>query len=488
MTNPSPRLRRAFGAALPLLLAGCAATAPPPPPAAPALATQWHAPLPHGGELQQLAQWWARFDDPLLLRLIAAAQQASPTLAQATASLADARAARTASGAALLPTLDATASASRSRAEAGAPAGRLASAGLQASWELDLFGAQRAGADAAQARLESSTAGWHLARVSLAAEVARTYVELRACEAIARQTEVDAASRAQTARLTGVAAAAGLRAPATADLARASAAQGAAAVVQQQAQCELLVKALVALAAQDEPALRAALATTANASLPRPAGLAVAAVPAQVLAQRPDIHAAARDVAAASADAAQAQAQRWPRITLAGSIGRTHSAGGGIHSDGTVWSVGPVAVTFPLFDGGTRRANAQAARVRHEAATTVYAGRLREAVREVEAALVTLDSTAQQGDSAQAATEGFERSYRATQAGYQAGTSSLFELEDARRSLAGAQTTLIGLQRERVLAWIALYRALGGGWSPGAADDPNVNTAYATPTPTEPRN
>ncbi|MDZ7862602.1 efflux transporter outer membrane subunit [Acidovorax sp.] len=491
--NLLPPSRRPLVAAiaLPWLLAGCAATAPAPPTTPQPLAAQWHAPLPHGGRLQDLQQWWSHWGDPLLPRLIEAAQHASPTLAQARARLADARAARTAGGAALLPSLDLTASASRGRLDLGTPAGTVSSASLQAGWELDLFGALRAGADAAQARLESSQAGWHDARVSVAAEVARTYAELRACEAIEQQAEVDARSRAETARVTGVAATAGLRAPATAELARASAAQGMAAVVLQRAQCALLAKSLVAMTALDEPTLRTELAA-GSATLPEPPALGLDTVPAQVLAQRPDIHAAARDVAAASADAAQASAQRWPRVTLAGSLGRTRSAGAGASADGAVWTVGPVAVSFPLFDGGTRRANAQAARVRYEAATATYAGRLREAVREVEAALVTLGSTAQRSDSARIAAEGFERSHRATLANYQAGGASLFELEDTRRSLATARTALIELRRERLLAWIGLYRALGGGWS--APDNDTAPDALppafasATVAPTPPRN
>ncbi len=88
-----PAIRSGIAAAL--LLAGCATTVPdltPGGPAAP-VATQWHAPLPHGGQLAELSQWWAQFDDPLLLRLIEAGQQVSPTLAQASARIADARAA-----------------------------------------------------------------------------------------------------------------------------------------------------------------------------------------------------------------------------------------------------------------------------------------------------------------------------------------------------------------------------------------------------------
>lgn len=238
---------------------------------------------------------------------------------------------------------------------------------------------------------------------------------------------------------------------------------------ERKAQCDLLVKVLAALTAQDEPVLRRELAEK-TARLPQPAEFGVKTVPAEVLAQRPDIHAAAQDVVAASADATQANARRWPRITLAGSIGAARVSSLGVSTDGTVWSVGPVAITFPLFDGGARRANAQAAKVRYEAATTVYAARLRTAIQEVEGALVTLESAARRSESARLASDGFERSYRAVAATYDVGAASLFDLEDARRSLVTAQSTLIDLHRERLLAWVSLYRSMGGGWSPPAGE------------------
>ena len=468
--EPTPladRLVLCAAISMPLVLAGCASTAPAVMlvPSSPHVASQWHTALPHGGRLGDLRQWWSQFDDPLIPDLIEAAQRASPTLAQAAANMADARALSVNSGAALLPSLDIGASNTRGRSEPASPAGKASSLGLQSAWELDLFGANRAGLAAAEARWASSQAGWHDARVSVAADVAKHYVELRACEAHVEQSRIDAASRAQTALLTAWAAAGGIRSPATADMARASAAQGDVALEERKAQCDLLIKALVALTAQDERTLRDELAEK-TAQLPVPAGISVNTVPAEVLGQRPDIHAAARNVFAASADSTQADAQRWPRITMAGSIGSTRVSSLGVSTDGTVWSVGPIAITFPLFNGGMRRANAQAAKVRYESATTVYAARLRTAVQEVEGALVTLDSTHRRSESASIALEGVERSYRATATGYAVGTSSLFDLEDARRSLITAQSTLIDLRRDRLLAWISLYRAMGGGWSP----------------------
>lgn len=455
----------AIAAAVALLLAGCATpTAPAADVAKTSTPAQWHAPLPHGGQLGDLQRWWQQFNDPLLVQLIDAGQAASPDLAAARSRIAQARAARTASGAALLPTLDASAAVSRGRFDLASPTGTSASASLQASWELDLFGGNRAGADAAQARLEGSEAAWHDARVSVAAEIASTYLSLRACEAQVAQTRADATSRAETARLTDLAAKAGFQPPASAELARASAAQGNATLTQQVAQCDLAVKALVALTALPEPELRTRLAG-ATAKLPEPAQIGVASVPAQVLAQRPDLLAAAREVTAASADMRQAEAQRYPRIGLSGQVGPARFESGGVSTSGTVWSVGPVSVSLPLFDGGTRRANVEAAKARYDAAASAYAASLRGAVREVETALVALQSTAARNEDARVAAEGFERSYRAAESRYRGGLASLFELEDARRTAVAAQSALIDLQRERVAAWISLYRALGGGWS-----------------------
>jgi NodT family efflux transporter outer membrane factor (OMF) lipoprotein len=453
---------------LPALLAACALPAPPPTAPDAAVPTQWQAPRPADDRMGDLAAWWSQFDDPALAQLVAAAEDVSPSIASARSRLEQARAARVAAGAALLPEVAAGTSTSRGRQDLATPITTTSSGSLQASWEIDLFGGNRAGATAAQARQDAAQALWHDARTSVAAEVATQYTSLRACEAQLLQTQADAASRAETARLTSLTSRSGLQSSANADLANASAAQGRATVSQQRAQCELAVKALVALTGIDEAALRARLAGT-SAHVPQPLALDVPAVPAQALAQRPDLAAAERDVVAAGADVAQAQADRLPRIALRGSIGHTRIDTGAARIDGNVWSFGPLSVSLPVFDGGARVANVQAARARYDDATVQYGARLRDAVREVEQALVTLQSTGERAADAQAAAEGFRASYLAAQARYGAGLASLFELEDARRDDVQAQSALIDLQRERVHAWISLYRALGGGWTPRLA-------------------
>ena len=452
-----------------LALTACATTPLPTAPA-PEVPPQWHAPLPHGGTLEQLSTWWARWDDPALAQLLDAAQQASPTLASARSRVEQARATRTSAGAALLPSLDASASSSRGFNETLGTVATTHQVGLQAAWEIDLFGGNRAARDAAEARYAGAQAAWHDARVAVAAETAGRYNSLRTCEALLKVAQADAASRSETARLTGLSADAGFQPPATAALARASSADAQGRLAQQQALCDIDVKALVALTAWQEPTLRQLLASARPATTAPQAGLfTIHTLPAQLLAQRPDVFNAEREVAAASADVGNAQAQRYPRLTLNGSVGVAQLRTGGVSTTLDTWSIGPLALTLPLFDGGRRAANVDAAQARYDEAAALYRARVRQAVREVEEALVQLQATDARSGHAQRAVDGYQASFQGTQARFDAGLASLVELEDARRTLLAAQTTAASLQGERMAAWIALYRAAGGGWEPQPA-------------------
>jgi multidrug efflux system outer membrane protein len=454
-----------FAAALALTLCACALAPPAAKVDAPAPA-QWQAPLPHNGSLTDLTGWWQRQGDPLLALLIDAAEAASPTIATASSRIAQARAERVAAGAALAPALDGAASVGRTNQQSVLPTGTTSQAAVQASWEIDLFGARRAERNAAEARLAGARAGWHDARVSVAAEVANQYYSLRACEQLLAVARADAASRADTARLTQLATEAGFQAPATAALARASEAEGRGRATQQRALCDLDVKALVALTALTEPQLRQKLGAGAPVAV---APIAIDALPARTLAQRPDLFSAEREVAAASFDVGSAQAQRYPRLALQGSVGVASFRSGGANTTIDTWSIGPLALTVPLFDAGRRSANADAAKVRYDAAVVTYRATARQAVREVEEALVNLQSTDARSGDAQLALDGYRTSFRAVEDRYKNGMASLLELEDARRTRLAAENAVVTLQRERNAAWIALYRAAGGGWNgPGA--------------------
>ena len=469
-----------LGLLLPVLIAGCATWQAPllsPPDAAPIIPpTAWQSPLPHNGKVADLGAWWAGLNDPLLVQLIDAAQAASGTLADARARIAQARATRVGASAARGPTLDAVANASRSVRQPGVGPATSLGLGVQATWEADLFGGKAAASNAAQARLDSAQAAWHDARVLVAAEVAAQYLSQRNCEAQLAVITADAKSRADSAHLAELTAKAGFSAPATAALARATAADGAARVTEQRAQCQRDVLALAAVIGAPLDQIQAVLKQNPpiNPELfNRTTLFSISTLPAEVIAQRPDVFQAERELAASSSDVTSTDALRLPRVNLSGSIGaaRVSGVGGiGMTSDGATWSIGPLTISLPLYDGGARAANVQAAQARYEAAVVQYRSKARQAVAEVEIALLNLQSTAsRQGDS-QAAAEGYRASFNATEARYRAGLGSLVELEDARRTSLAADVALINLQRDRVAAWISLYRAAGGGWTVAGND------------------
>lgn len=448
-----------------LVLAACAVgpTYVEPTAASPAA---WQAVLPHDGKVGAMHDWWQQFDDPAVAQLIALAESDSPSLAKAWAGIEKSRATLASSRSAAWPSVDANASVTRARQQTmqgSTDTATTRSSGLDAAWEIDLFGKLRRSSEAAQARADARVADWHDARVSLAAEVADTYVQYRACGLLAEAYERERASTAETEKATAAAVRAGFTAPSDGALARASLASATSTLLSQRAQCDLLVKSLVDLTGRDEPALRALLAGSSR--LPMPAGLEVQSVPADTLRQRPDLASRERELAASSAEIGMAQADLYPSLQLAGSIAVSAVSGA---SSLTTWSVGP-SLSIPLFDAGRRHAAVDTARASYQAALADYRQGVRTAVKEVERALVNLDSTARRAEQAERAADDYRRYFRATESNWRAGGESLLTLEEARRSALSAEISLITLQRDRVAYWIALYKAFGGGWQPGTA-------------------
>lgn len=457
-------LPRRFGSLLPaafLTLAGC--TVGPdyhrPQLTAPAA---WVAPKPHGGEDGRLIGWWDRFNDPILTRLQKLAEDNSPTLEQAVARIDQARATLSGNRAQGLPTVTGSGSYTRSGqngGEAQAVTMEGEQFGADASWEIDLFGKVRRNSEAAKARVEARIDDWHDARVSLAAEVADTYVQLRGCEQLAALYRQQAQSQNETARLTRINADAGFTAPTDAALADASAASVRSSLADQVAQCDLLVKSLTSLTAMDEAALREMLGSGSGV-LPQPTALDVASVPADVLRQRPDVASSERELAASSAEIGVAVAELYPSLSLGGSI----SVGGGT----TSWSFGP-SLSLPLFDGGKARAGVRSARAGYDLQFATYRETVRAAVLEVEQALVRLDAARSREADAARAAQGYQANFNAIDRLRQVGNASMIDRESARRNALDAERTLVDLRTAQVRYWIALYKALGGGWDAAAS-------------------
>jgi outer membrane protein, multidrug efflux system len=479
-------------------VAGCAVGPKYSPPVLP-LPQAWIAPsqfaTAHDGDTAKLKDWWASWGDPVLVELIDNAQKENATVLVAAARIDTARATLTSAGSPFWPSLDANASDNRSRSNQGSfssdggnsggagigsgngtssTTSRNRSTSIDALWELDLFGSVRRNKEAANARADARTIDWHDARVSVAAEVATSYVNLRACEILLNGFERDAKSRAETSRLTDLKAKAGFTAPAEAALSNASASEAAARLTQQRADCDVEVKALALVTVTPEPQLRAKLATK-TAVFPTPAGWPLERVPAVALAQRPDVASAERELAAASAEIGVAEADRYPKITLTGSIGYGISSFGGTEDRGRTWSYGP-SVSLPIFDAGRRAANVDAARARYAEALATYKGRTALAVREVEESLVRIASATNRDADSKAALSGYQAFLTAADARVRVGAANQVELEEARRSVVAAQGAVVGVERERLTSWITLYKSVGGAWK----DAPTVSASEAT--------
>ena len=390
----------------------------------------WVQPLPHGGATSVMVDWWSQFDDPLLVELITAAQSQSNTMAQATLRIAQARALLVTANAAAMPVVNASGTVTRGTLIVGAPI------------------------------------------------ILNLYTNFRGCEQLLLIATSDAESRAQTSALTGQLVQAGFQSPANFALARASAAEAEGRLVTQRAECDQLVNAMVALTGMASEDLRQRLATHA-ATLPAARQLAVQKVPAQMLAQRPDVAAAERDLAAASADIGVREADRFPRLSISGNIGPLafNTSDGNLNA--TSWIIGPT-LTMPIFDGGRRAANVETARIAYQTAEIGYRTQVRRAVREVEDALVKLDSMRTRVTDAQTASDGYREALTAAQARYKSGFASLLDLEETRRLSFNADNILATTRREHVNAWIALYRAVGGGWTPADTTLPAAFTAQAS--------
>jgi NodT family efflux transporter outer membrane factor (OMF) lipoprotein len=451
------------------LLSACAAVGPTyqtPTPDALALPSTWQAALPHQGEAAQLQGWWARLGDPVLTELQRAANASNPSMQKAAAQIASARAAFASSKAAGAPTLTGSGSATRANTGTSSTTATTVSGGLDASWEIDLFGSVRRKVEAGEATAQARDADWNDTRVSLAAEVATDYITYRACLATLQLTRADATSRQATARITIGSYRAGASASADAALAEASAASARASLMAQEAECEVDLKALVPLTGLAEPALRTLLSSAADRSL-QSAPFAVQSLPVALLSQRPDVVAKERALAAASASIGAAETGRYPRLSLAGSISRSVVAPGSNPLFSTPWSFGP-SLSLPLFDGGAAKASVRSAEASYAVALAEYRQAVNTAVLEVEQGLVRLASAEAREADVQRSAERYRAVAIATEASWRAGSDSLLSYEQTRRDAISAAQSLITVQRDQLLYGVALYKAAGGGWDANA--------------------
>lgn len=413
-----------------------------------------------------LARWWHGFGDPVLDRLVADALAANLDLAQARARLREARARRGVAGAALAPSVDASLSGSRSRSSGQSGSGstrELYSAGFDASWELDVFGGVRRSVEAAQADLEASVESLSDTRVSLAAEVALNYIDLRTAEQRLAIAEESIASRGENHQIIRWRQQAGLvseldLAQATTDL------ESTRAVLPPLRTAVIEAKNRLAVLLGRNPGELESL-VHADRPIPLAAAEIVAAIPADTLRQRPDVRVAERRLAAQTARLGEAEAARYPSLRLSGSLGlealeldaladrgaNTHSLFGGI--------------TAPVFNAGRIAANIEIQDALVEQARLAYRAAVLAALEEVENALTAVANTDARRVKLAEAAAAARTTLAIAEYRYASGLADFLSVLDAQRTQLSLDEQLAGSTGELARAQIRLYKALGGGWS-----------------------
>jgi outer membrane protein, multidrug efflux system len=453
------------------LLGGCAAVGPTyeaPQAKDFNLASQWQAPVPKtdATALNNLKDWWASFNDPLLLDLISKAQTNNPNIAAAAARIDGARASLKAAGASQLPSVNGNVGLQR-QAQLNSPIATVGQIGVDAGWEIDLFGSVRRGVNSAQAQLQAREFDWHDARTSIAAEVASLYIALKACEASLQIQQLEVQSQAKTLELSELKVKAGFSAPTEANLLRASLTNSRNQLTASQSECASIVNALAFLTGVGNADISSRSAANLGV-YPKPNLFAVETIPAQLLTRRPDIAAAERSLAAASEEIGVAAANRYPRLTLSGNLGWGTGLALGRTNSGLTWGFGP-NLSIPIFDSGRLAAVQDAAQARFVETQALMQLKLQAAVREVQDALIRYDAAKAREASAAGAVADFEAFYKAAETRWKVGVGSLLELEEARRLAANARAAQIRLEQERLTQAINLYKALGGGWTPNTS-------------------
>jgi NodT family efflux transporter outer membrane factor (OMF) lipoprotein len=406
--------------------------------------------------------WWQQFGDAQLSELITQALAAHTSVRAAREALAQARAQVEVQAASLSPQLGASAQAQRARATNST--GNNFRAGLDAGWELDLFGRGRAAVDAAQADAEATAAALGSAQVSLAAEVAANYIALRGLQerlAIARS---NLASQRETLQISHWRLQAGLTSSLVTEQARAAVEQTAAQIPTLESSLAQTRHALAVLVGQAPAALDGALATVAP--VPQaPANLALT-IPAQTLRQRPDVRAAEARIRAALARLSQADAARYPSLRISGNLGLSAATLGALTNGASVASALLAGISVPLFDGGAVRAQVRVQASALEQARIGYEATVLDALREVEDALVALQGDRERLARLQAAASAAANADLLARQRYQSGLIDFPTVLDTQRTVLAAQDSVASAQASLATDHVRLYKALGGGWVP----------------------
>ena len=466
----------AFATALSLL--GCTA-GPDYVPAETALPQAWHSILQEGltdqtPEPETLASWWTTLNDAALDSLIERAVSGNLDVKVAQSRVRQARAARGITKAGALPTVNLSGSDRWTRSGGGEGTGRtteLHSAAFDAGWELDVFGGTRRSIEASEADLQTNEAGLHDTMVTLLSEVALNYVELRVYQAQLAAVQASLAAQEETYQLTEWQYQAQVSDELAVHQARYNLENTRSQIPDLQTALDGSMNRIAVLLGQQPGRLHDEL------SEPKPIPICseqiAVGVPGDTLRQRPDVRQAERQVAAQTARIGVAEADRYPRFSLAGTIGGQALS----LISGTSSSIGGgPQVTWAVFDGGAIRQNIEQQSALQQQYLFQYEAAILNAQEEAENAIASYVNEHEKRRSLETATEAARNAATLARYEYEAGMTDFSNVLDAQRSLLSFENQLAQSEGTVTSSLIRLYKALGGGWTAATFTDSPSDT------------
>jgi NodT family efflux transporter outer membrane factor (OMF) lipoprotein len=419
-------------------------------------------------ERAELGHWWTLFNDPRLDSLITRAVAANPDLQVAEARLRQARAQYRLTTAAAAPTVGISGAYANNRksenvgANGGGTTQDLFQTGFDAGWEIDVFGGARRAAEASAARLAAAGENRNDVLVTLEAEVARNYLELRGSQQRLLTARANLAGQEQTLALVR-----GRRESGLSNLLEVAQAETQLALTRAQLppmenSVGQSLYRLALLLGLEPQALREELATPAL--LPLPPAFLPQTLPSELLRRRPDIRGAERHLAAATADIGVATAELFPRFSLTGLLGlQSANLSELLSAASRYWTVGST-VRWALFDGGRVRANIELNQARREEAQALYQATVLTALSEVECALLALAREEDNHRTLAEAEASGQRTVALALGRYRAGLAGFLDVLQSQHDLYQSQDQLVQSAQRLAVNRVALFKALGGGW------------------------
>jgi len=415
-----------------------------------------------------LSRWWQRFNDPVMNQLIAGALQSSPDMRTALSRVDEARARRGVEKSTLFPTISTGASGRGERSDSkltGLSNSEAYGASVDMNWEVDLFGKLRQNLKAASADLAQTTENYYGAQVTLAAEMAEAYVDLRTSEAQLEVYQRNLSTRGDTVQITRWREQAGESTTFETQQAASTLEQARATIPSLKQSIAQTKNRLALLSGQTPGALDALLSKPRR--VPQPPSMLATGIPAETLRQRPDVRAAERGVEAAIARTKSAERERYPTLSLSGSLGVDALKSSSLFSPEVAAASIAGNLAAPIFNAGriTQTINIQSAQEKQ--AFIAYEAAVLQALSEVENALIAVSRTSERLQTLNSAVASAREAATLAAQSYEAGQVDLLQVLDTQRTLLSLEEQQTLTVSDRTSAHIQLYKALGGGWSPG---------------------